>query len=69
MNKEYKLLQSRQMETLEEEINRMASQGWQLNGDLSTAALNGQVYYTQVMVREKKDINENSDNGKQLLHG
>ena len=69
MNKEYKLLQSSRLGTIEDQINEHVNQGWELNGSISTAATSGTVYYTQVMVREKKDINEVSDNGKQLLHG
>ena len=68
MSKEYKLLQSSRLGTIEDQINEHVGQGWEVNGSISTAATSGTVYYTQVMVREK--INEdNSDNNKQLLHG
>ena len=70
MNKEYKLVESSRIGQIEFLINELASQGWTCNGDLNTQEIMGTVYYTQVMVREKKDIREdNSDNGKQLLHG
>jgi hypothetical protein len=69
MRKEYKLVESSNINKVEEQINKLASQGWQPNGGLSTQALMGTIYYTQVMVREKRDINESPDNGKQLLHG
>jgi hypothetical protein len=70
MNKEYKLVQSRNIDEIESQINELANQGWELNGSITPAVLNGQVFYTQTMVREKKGFNEgNSDNGKQLLHG
>ena len=69
MNKEYKLVESSNINKVEEQINKLASQGWLPNGDLNTQALMGTIYYTHVMVREKSDINENSGNGKQLLHG
>ena len=70
MSKEYKLLQSSRLSTIEDQINEHVSQGWEVNGSISTAATSGTVYYTQVMVREKTGFNEsNSDNGKQLLHG
>jgi hypothetical protein len=69
MNKEYKLVESSNIDKVEKQINELASQGWQPNGDLNTQALMGTIYYTQVMVREKGDINENSGNNKQLLHG
>jgi hypothetical protein len=70
MNKEYKLLQSSNVGDIEYQINELASRGWEINGNLDTQVINGQVVYTQVMVREKADINEgNPDNGKQLLHG
>jgi hypothetical protein len=70
MNKEYKLVESSRIETIETKINELASQGWELNGDLNTQEIMGAIHYTQVMVREKKDINEdNSDTSKRLLHG
>ena len=69
MSKEYRVLERVSIPTLEGQINELASQGWELNGNMSTVALNGSIYYTQVMVREKKDIKEVSDSGKQLLHG
>ena len=70
MNKEYKLLQSRNIGDIEYQINEYASKGWEVNGNLDTQSILGITQYTQVMVREKKDINEgNPDNGKQLLHG
>jgi hypothetical protein len=69
MSKEYRVLERVSIPTLEGQINELASQGWELSGNMSTVALNGSIYYTQVMVREKKDINEVSNNGKQLLHG
>jgi len=70
MSKEYKLAQSGNIDSIEFQINELASQGWESNGNLDTQQINGKIFYTQVMVREKKDINEdNSDNSKQLLHG
>lgn len=70
MSKEYKLAQSGNVDSLEFQINELASQGWEPNGSLDTQQINGKIFYTQVMVREKIDIKENnSDNGKQLLHG
>jgi hypothetical protein len=70
MNKEYKLLQAFNIGDIEYQINEYASKGWEINGSLSTQVINGKPVYTQVMVREKRDINEsNPDNGKQLLHG
>ena len=68
--KEYKLAQSGNIESLESQINELASQGWEVNGNLDTQQINGKVFYTQVMSREKSSFNEgNLDNGKQLLHG
>ena len=70
MNKEYKLLQSKNIGDIEYQINEYASKGWEVNGSLSSQQVMGSIQYTQVMVRERKDINEgNPDNGKQLLHG
>jgi hypothetical protein len=69
MNKEYKLIQAVNIDDIEVQINEYASQGWNPNGSLSTQVINGKPVYTQVMVREKRDINESPDNGKQLLHG
>ena len=70
MSKEYKLVESSRIEQIEFLINELASQGWTSNGDLNIQEIMGTVYYTQVMVREKTGFNEdNSDNGKQLLHG
>ena len=70
MNKEYKLLQSKSIGDIEYQINEYASKGWEINGNLSSQQVMGIIQYTQVMVREKRDINEsNPDNGKQLLHG
>ena len=70
MSKEYKVLQSSRLGTIEDQINEHVNQGWEVNGSISTAATSGTVYYTQVMVRQRKDINEdNSDTSKQLLHG
>ena len=70
MNKEYKLLQSKSIGDIEYQINEYASKGWEVNGGLSSQQVMGDIIYTQVMVREKRDINEgNPDNGKQLLHG
>jgi len=70
MSKEYKLAQSGNLDSIEFQINELASQGWEPNGNLDTQQINGKIFYTQVMVREKRDINEgNPDNGKQLLHG
>ena len=68
--KEYKLAQSGNIESLESQINELASQGWEVNGNLDTQQINGKVFYTQVMSREKSSFNEgNLDNGKQLLRG
>ena len=69
MNKEYKLLQANSIEEIEAQINEYASRGWQAQGGTSLQQVNRGYLYTQTMVREKNDINENSDNGKQLLHG
>jgi len=69
MNKEYKLIQAVNIDDIEVEINEYAGRGWNPNGSLSTQVINGKPVYTQVMVREKGDINESPDNGKQLLHG
>ena len=69
MNKEYKLLQSGNIDSLEYQINEQAALGWELNGSLNTQVINGKPVYTQIMVREKRDINESPNNGKQLLHG
>jgi len=70
MNKEYKLLQAFNIGDIEYQINEYASRGWEINGNLSSQQVMGIIQYTQVMVREKQDINEsNPDNGKQLLHG
>lgn len=70
MSKEYKLAQSGNIDSIEFQINELASQGWEPNGSLDTQQINGKIFYTQVMVREKASINEsNPDNGKQLLHG
>jgi hypothetical protein len=70
MSKEYKLAQSGNLDSIEFQINELASQGWEPNGNLDTQVINGKPIYTQVMVREKSNFNEgNSDNGKQLLHG
>lgn len=70
MNKEYRILQTRNVEDMELQINAYASKGWSLEGDLKVLSINGQQCYNQTMVREKGDINEgNPDNGKQLLHG
>ena len=69
MNKEYKLLQAVNVDEIEVQINEYASRGWGLGGSLSTQVINGKPVYTQIMVREKTDINESPNNGKQLLHG
>ena len=70
MSKEYRILQTRNVEEMELQINAYASKGWSLEGDLKVFSINYQQCYNQTMVREKKDINEdNSDNSKQLLHG
>jgi hypothetical protein len=69
MNKEYRILQTRNVEEMELQINAYASKGWSLEGDLKVLSINGQQCYNQTMVREKRDINESPDNGKQLLHG
>ena len=70
MNKEYKLLQSSNLDDIESQINEYAGQGWwELNGSMNTQVINGKPVYTQMLVREKNDINESPNNGKQLLHG
>jgi hypothetical protein len=70
MSKEYRILQTRNVEEMELQINAYASKGWSLEGDLKVLSINGQQCYNQTMVRKKGDINEgNPDNGKQLLHG
>jgi len=67
--KEYLLLEARGIQSLEDQINSKVAEGWSPNGDLSVQEILGHARYTQVMVREKGGINENSGNGKQLLHG
>jgi hypothetical protein len=70
MIKEYKLIEAGNVDTLEDLINERVNQGWTPSGNLSVQQVLNCVRYTQVMVREKKDINEdNSDTSKQLLHG
>lgn len=70
MSKEYKLVEAGNIQVLEEQINNRVSQGWTPHGELSVQEILNCIRYTQVMVREKKDINEdNSDTSKQLLHG
>ena len=70
MNKEYKLLQARDLSEIEAMLNEYASRGWESMEGVSIQQVNRGYLYTQTMVRERKDINEdNSDNGKQLLHG
>jgi len=70
MSKEYRILQTKNIEEIELQINAYASKGWSLEGDLKVFIIRGQQCYNQTMVREKTDIKEdNSDNGKQLLHG
>ena len=69
MNKEYKLLQSSNLDDIESQINEYASMGWELNSGINTQVINGRPVYTQMLVREKRDINEGPVNGKQLLHG
>jgi hypothetical protein len=67
--KEYLLLEARGIQGLEDQINSKVAEGWSPNGNLSVQEVLGHARYTQVMVREKRDINESPDNGKQLLHG
>ena len=69
MNKEYKLIEAGNVETLEMLINERVNQGWTPHGELSVQQVMNCARYTQVMVREKGDINESPNNGKQLLHG
>ncbi len=69
MSKEYKLVEAGNIGVLENLINEKVNQGWTPHGELSVQQVLNSARYTQVMVREKKDINEVSDNGKQLLHG
>ncbi len=69
MSKEYKLVEAGNIGILENLINEKVNQGWTPHGELSVQQVLNSARYTQVMVREKKDINEVSDNGKQLLHG
>jgi len=69
MSKEYKLVEAGNIGVLEDLINEKVNQGWTPHGELSVQQVLNSARYTQVMVREKKDINEVSDNGKQLLHG
>jgi hypothetical protein len=69
MSKEYKLVEAGNIGVLEDLINEKVNQGWMPHGELSVQQVLNSARYTQVMVREKKDINEVSDNGKQLLHG
>ena len=67
--KEYLLLEARGIQGLEDQINSKVAEGWSPNGNLSVQEVLGHARYTQVMVRDKRDINESPDNGKQLLHG
>ena len=70
MSKEYKLVEAGNIGVLEDLINEKVNQGWTPHGELSVQQVLNSARYTQVMVREKKDINEdNSDTSKQLLHG
>ena len=70
MNKEYKLLQSSDLDEIEAMLNEYAGRGWVAMGGVSLQQVNRGYLYTQTMVREKGDINEsNPDNGKQLLRG
>ena len=69
MNKEYKLVEAGNPDTFEMLINERVSQGWVPYGDVSVQQVLNAVRYTQMMVRERQDINESPDNGKQLLHG
>jgi len=69
MSKEYKLVEAGNIGVLENLINEKVNKGWTPHGELSVQQVLNCARYTQVMVREKKDINEVSDNGKQLLHG
>lgn len=69
MSKEYKLVEAGNIGVLENLINEKVNQGWTPHGELSVQQVLNSARYIQVMVREKKDINEVSDNGKQLLHG
>ena len=69
MSKEYKLVEAGNIGVLEDLINEKVNQGWTPHGELSVQQVLNSARYTQVMVREKKDINESPDNGKQLLHG
>jgi hypothetical protein len=68
MSKEYKLVEAGNIGVLEDLINEKVNQGWTPHGELSVQQVLNSARYTQVMVREKKDINESPDNGKQLLH-
>ena len=67
MNKEYRILQTKEVDDMENLINEYANQGWDPVGGISSQVINGAYCYNQTMVREK--INESPDNGKQLLHG
>jgi hypothetical protein len=69
MSKEYKLLEAGNLGYMESQINEKVSQGWMLHGELNVQQVLNSVRYTQVMVRDRQDINESPDNGKQLLHG
>ena len=70
MNKEYKLLQASDLDAIELMLNEYASKGWVAMEGVSIQQVNRGYLYTQTMVREKRDINEdNSDTSKQLLHG
>ena len=69
MNKEYKLVEAGNADTFEMLINEKVNQGWMPHGDVSVQQVLNSVRYTQMMVREKTDINESPNNGKQLLHG
>jgi len=69
MNKEYKLLQANSIEEIEVMLNEYAGRGWVPMGGTSLQQVNRGYLYTQTMIREKQDINESPDNGKQLLHG
>lgn len=70
MSKEYKLLQASDLSEIEAMLNEYASRGWAVMGGVSIQQVNRGYLYTQTMVREKEGIEEdNSDSGKQLLHG
>jgi hypothetical protein len=71
MSKRYKVLQAVTVEELENKVNVMMDYGWSIEGSMQAIAVNDVTGFSQTMVREVETIKveNNSDNGKQLLHG